>query len=343
MKYLITGGCGFIGSNLASEVLERGEELVVFDNLFRFGSGSNLEWLKQKGEFKYYPFDIRNLNDIETVIKEELPDVVFHLAGQVAMTTSISNPRLDIEINALGTFNLLDSIRKYSPETMILYSSSNKVYGDFEDLTFEEKETRYICKEHPNGFGETLPLNFHSPYGCSKGAADQYLLDFSRIYGIKTVVFRHSSMYGGNQHSTIDQGWIGWFIQKALEIEKNPNISPFTISGNGKQVRDVLHSSDVVYLYFKTIENINKAKGEVFNIGGGIDNSLSLLELFSTLEEILDVKLRYNELPFRESDQLVFVANNSKANNLIGWSPKMNMIDGIKESINWGKKILKNE
>ena len=134
MKYLITGGCGFIGSNLAAEVLERGEELVVFDNLFRFGSGSNLEWLKQKGEFKYYPFDIRNLNDIETVIKEEQPDVVFHLAGQVAMTTSIFNPRLDFEINAMGTFNLLDSIRKYSPDTMILYSSSNKVYGDFKDF-----------------------------------------------------------------------------------------------------------------------------------------------------------------------------------------------------------------
>ena len=335
MKYLITGGCGFIGSNLAAEVLKKGEELVVFDNLFRFGSGLNLEWLKQKGEFKYYPFDIRNLNDIETVIKEEQPDVVFHLAGQVAMTTSISNPRLDFEINAIGTFNLLDSIRKYSPDTMILYSSSNKVYGDFEDLTFEEKETRYTCKEYPNGFGESLPLNFHSPYGCSKGAADQYLLDFSRIYGIKTVVFRHSSMYGGNQHSTIDQGWIGWFCQKAIDIKNNKNKKEFTISGSGKQVRDVLHANDVVSLYFSAVDNIDKVKGKVFNIGGGLENSLSLLELFNHLEVILDIKMDFKQLPPRESDQLVFIADNTKITKLTTWSPKVKTKEGLIKMIEW--------
>jgi CDP-paratose 2-epimerase len=335
MKYLITGGCGFIGSNLAAEVLKRGEELVVFDNLFRFGSGLNLEWLKQKGEFKYYPFDIRNLNDIETVIKEEQPDVVFHLAGQVAMTTSISNPRLDFEINAMGTFNLLDSIRKYSPDTMILYSSSNKVYGDFEDLTFEEKETRYTCKEYPNGFGESLPLNFHSPYGCSKGAADQYLLDFSRIYGIKTVVFRHSSMYGGNQHSTIDQGWIGWFCQKAIDIKNKTNKEKFTISGSGKQVRDVLHSEDVVSLYFASVENIDNIKGKAFNIGGGLDNSLSLLELFDFLNQTLNISMDYEKLPSRESDQLFFVANNKQITSLTGWEPSVNYSEGIKLMLKW--------
>jgi CDP-paratose 2-epimerase len=335
MKYLITGGCGFIGSNLAAEVLKRGEELVVFDNLFRFGSGLNLEWLKQKGEFKYYPFDIRNLNDIETVIKEEQPDVVFHLAGQVAMTTSISNPRLDFEINAMGTFNLLDSIRKYSPDTMILYSSSNKVYGDFEDLTFEEKETRYTCKEYPNGFGESLPLNFHSPYGCSKGAADQYLLDFSRIYGIKTVVFRHSSMYGGNQHSTIDQGWIGWFCQKAIDIKNKTNSDKFTISGTGKQVRDVLHARDVVSLYFASVDNIEKVKGKAFNIGGGINNSLSLLELFKFLEKELSIKMDFERLPERESDQLFFVADNLKIHKLTGWEPKIHTSVGLKKMISW--------
>ena len=335
MKYLITGGCGFIGSNLAAEVLERGEELVIFDNLFRFGSGSNLEWLKQKGKFKYYPFDIRNLNDVETVIKEEQPDVIFHLAGQVAMTTSISNPRLDFEINAMGTFNLLDSIRKYSPDTMILYSSSNKVYGDFEDLTFEEKETRYTCKEYPNGFGESLPLNFHSPYGCSKGAADQYLLDFGRIYGLKTVVFRHSSMYGGNQHSTIDQGWIGWFCQKAIDIKNKTNLEKFTISGSGKQVRDVLHARDVVSLYFTTVDNIEKVKGKAFNIGGGINNSLSLLELFKFLEKELSIKMDFERLPERESDQLFFVADNSKIHKLTGWEPKIHSSLGLKKMISW--------
>ena len=335
MKYLITGGCGFIGSNLAEEVLKRGEELVVFDNLFRFGSSSNLEWLNEKGDFKYYPFDIRNLNDIETVVKIEQPDIVFHLAGQVAMTTSISNPRLDFEINTIGTFNLLDSIRKYAPNAIVLYSSTNKVYGDFEELTFEENGTRYTCEEYPNGFDESLPLKFHSPYGCSKGAADQYLLDFNRIYGIKTVVFRHSSMYGGNQHATIDQGWIGWFCQKAVEIKNNTLLEKFTISGSGKQVRDVLHAEDVVSLYFNSVENINKIEGKAFNIGGGKENSLSLLELFELLEELLDITMEYEKLPARESDQLVFIADNQKIKELTKWSPKIGKKEGIIKMLEW--------
>lgn len=216
MRYLITGGCGFVGSNLAAEVLRRGEELYIIDNLFRFGSADNLTWLRTLGEFKYYPFDVRNINDVETVIKEVKPDYIFHLAGQVAMTTSIANPRLDYETNALGTFNLLDSVRKYSPDSVILYSSTNKVYGDFEYLHFKEESTRYVCEEYPDGFPETISLDFHSPYGCSKGCADQYLLDFHRIYGLKTIVFRHSSMYGTNQHATYDQGWDWMVLSKGL-------------------------------------------------------------------------------------------------------------------------------
>ena len=335
MKYLITGGCGFIGSNLGAEVLKRNEELVIFDNLFRFGSSKNLDWLKTKGEFTYYPFDIRNNNDIETVIKKEQPDVVFHLAGQVAMTTSIRNPRLDFEINALGTFNLLDAIRKYSPKTMVLYSSSNKVYGDFKDLTFIEEETRFTCKEYPNGFDESLPLDFHSPYGCSKGAADQYLLDFYRIHGVRTVVFRHSSMYGGNQHSTIDQGWIGWFCQKALEIKRGIAKEPFTISGTGKQVRDVLHAEDVVSLYFAAVKNIENVKGEAFNIGGGIENSLSLLELFWKLERELNIEMKFTRLPERESDQLLFVADNTGINRQTGWKPRVSSDQGLSKMLQW--------
>jgi CDP-paratose 2-epimerase len=330
MKYLITGGCGFIGSNLAAEVLRCNEELFIFDNLFRHGSNENLEWLKKLGKFNYYPYDIRNQNDIETVIKEVKPDYVFHLAGQVAMTTSISNPRLDFETNAIGTFNLLDSIRKYSPDTVVLYSSTNKVYGDFQDLTFIENETRYSCKEYPYGFPETLTLDFQSPYGCSKGSADQYLLDFNRIYGLKTIVFRHSSMYGSHQHSTFDQGWVGWFCQKALEKKINSKVAPFTISGDGKQVRDVLHGSDVVSLYFKA-KNCHEAYGQAFNIGGGIENSLSLLELFTMLEDMLKIRINYNKLNWRESDQKVFVADNTKVNNLIGWAPKIDVKKGISE------------
>ena len=293
-----------------------------------------LEWLRTKGDFTYYPYDTRNTNDVETVIKEVQPDYIFHLAGQVAMTTSISNPRLDYETNALGTFNLLDAVRKYSPDSVILYSSTNKVYGDFEYLHFREESTRYVCEEYPNGFPESISLDFHSPYGCSKGCADQYLLDFHRIYGLKTIVFRHSSMYGSNQHATYDQGWIGWFCQKALEIKNHTLQKPFTISGTGKQVRDVLHGEDVVNLYF-TAKDIDKAYGEVFNIGGGIENSLSLLELFDLLENKLDIEMTYTQLPWRESDQKVFVADIEKATRILGWLPKVSKESGVELMINW--------
>lgn len=334
MKYLITGGCGFIGSNLAAEVIKRGDELFVFDNLFRHGSASNLEWLRSKGNFKYYPYDIRNRNDIEEVIKEVKPDYIFHLSGQVAMTTSISNPLLDFEVNAMGTFNLLDSVRKYSPDSVILYSSTNKVYGDFEHFHFKEERLRYVCEEYPLGFPETISLDFHSPYGCSKGSADQYLLDFNRIYGLKTIVFRHSSMYGSNQHATFDQGWIGWFCQKALEIKRGELKEPFTISGTGKQVRDVLHGEDVVNLYFQA-KDIKEAYGQAFNIGGGIENSLSLLELFELLEGLLDIKMVYNQLPWRESDQKVFVADIEKAKNIINWNTQISKQSGIVKMLEW--------
>jgi CDP-paratose 2-epimerase len=336
MKYLITGGCGFIGSNLAAEVLRIGEELFLFDNLSRHGSSSNLTWLRNQGKFKFYPYDIRNNNDVETVIKEIQPDYIFHLCGQVAMTTSIANPRLDFEVNAIGTFNLLDSVRKYSPNSIILYSSSNKVYGDFEQFNFKEANTRYVCDEFPNGFPESISLNFSSPYGCSKGAADQYLLDFHRIFGLKTIVFRHSSMYGSNQHSTFDQGWVGWFCQKALQFKNNENSEPFTISGTGKQVRDVLHASDVVNLYFSAKDNAN-AYGQVFNIGGGYENSLSLIELFELLENKIGVKMVYNKLPWRESDQKVFMADNTKVNSILKWFPKVDKDLGINSMIEWLK------
>jgi CDP-paratose 2-epimerase len=341
MKYLITGGCGFVGTNLAAEVLKRGDELFVFDNLFRFGSSQNLDWLSKQGAFKYYPYDIRNYNDVETIIKEVMPDVIFHLGGQVAMTTSLQNPRLDFETNTFGTHNLLEAVRKFSPASIILYSSTNKVYGDLEYLTYEETPTRYICKEYPNGFDENVKLNFTTPYGCSKGAADQFLLDYYKMFGIRTVVFRHSSMYGGNQHATYDQGWVGWFIQKALEIKYGTTKESFTISGNGKQVRDVLHASDVVSLYFKAAERIEQVKGQAFNIGGGIENSLSLLELFTLLKDSLNIEMKYTQLPFRESDQLVFVANSKKIHELVGWSALTSPHSGISDSILWTKSIIK--
>ncbi len=211
MKYLITGGCGFLGSNLAQAVLEKNEELCVFDNLSRYGSSLNLDWLKTQGEFRFEHGDIRNSNDVEKVIADYQPDVIFHLAGQVAMTTSIDNPRKDFDINVVGSFNILESVRKFVPDCQIVYSSTNKVYGDLEWVEYSESDTRYNAVAHPKGFNEETPLDFHSPYGVSKGAADQYMLDYARIFGLNTTVFRHSSMYGGRQFSTYDQGWVGWF------------------------------------------------------------------------------------------------------------------------------------
>ena len=335
MRYLITGGCGFLGSNIASEILKRGDELIIFDSLYRHGSYQNLEWLKTQGEFVFIHGDIRNTNDVENAVKTYKPDVIYHLAGQVAMTTSITDPRMDFEVNAGGSFNLLNAVRLYNPESIVIYSSTNKVYGDLEQFTYEETETRYKCIEKPNGFDESTSLSFHSPYGCSKGSADQYMLDFTRIYGLKTVVFRHSSMYGGRQFATYDQGWIGWFTQQAINIKNGTQKEPFTISGNGKQVRDIAYASDMINLYLKASTKIDSIKGQAFNVGGGIDNSSSLLELFSFLEQELDIKMTYTKLPPRESDQKVFVADISKAKELIGWEPKVPKEEGVRKMIEW--------
>lgn len=340
MKLLITGGCGFLGSNLAAHAIKRGDELIVFDSLYRAGSQENLAWLKCKGSFRFVHGDIRNQNDITRLVQELAPDAIFHLAGQVAMTTSIANPRMDFEVNVMGSHNLLEAVRLYSPETAILYSSTNKVYGDLEQYGYEETPSRYVCSDRPSGFDEATPLEFHSPYGCSKGAADQYMLDYARIYGLKTVVFRHSSMYGGRQFSTYDQGWVGWFCQQAVATKQSPGRAPFTISGNGKQVRDVLHAEDMVRLYFAAVERIAAARGEVFNIGGGIANSLSLLELFGLLEEITGTTLAYTKLPPRESDQRVFVADVAKAARLLRWNPQVSAREGVTKMVAWVGGII---
>ena len=217
----------------------------------------------------------------------------------------------------------------------MVYSSTNKVYGDLEQYSYRETETRYECIEKPNGFDESTQLDFHSPYGCSKGAADQYMLDYARIFGLRTVVFRHSSMYGGRQFATYDQGWVGWFCQKAVETKNGTLVEPFTISGTGKQVRDVLHADDMRTLYEAAVTHIDQAKGKAFNVGGGLVNSLSLLELFKTLEDIAEVKLSYNRLPVRESDQRVFVSDITKANTLLGWSPKVSSRTGVQKMFDW--------
>lgn len=336
MRILITGGCGFLGSNLAFDVIKRNSgELFILDNFYREGSEKNLAWLESSGGFKFYNLDIRFIDKIEKVIRDIKPDVIFHLAGQVAMTTSVINPRLDFEVNVLGTFNVLESIRKHSLDSIIIYSSTNKVYGDLEWMEYKELDKRYVVPVFPKGFPENIPLDFSSPYGCSKGSADQYVLDFSRTYGLKAVVFRHSSIYGCRQFSTYDQGWIGWFCQKAKEASRGILKEPFTISGDGKQVRDVLYVDDAVKLYFKAIERIDKIKGNAFNIGGGIQNSLSLLELFEILGQELGCKLTYTRIPWRKSDQKVFVADITKYQSVTGWYPEVDKIQGIRKMLAW--------
>jgi CDP-paratose 2-epimerase len=338
MKLLITGGCGFLGSNLAAYAIGQKYDVTLFDNLHRTGSSENLSWLKTQGIFEFIHGDIRNRNDVEHLVKKGF-DAVFHLAGQVAMTTSIENPYYDFEINTLGTINLLEAVRKHNKNVPVLYSSTNKVYGDLEQYEYLENDSRYRCSQYPNGFDEMVPLDFRSPYGCSKGSADQYMLDYHRMFGLKTTVFRHSSMYGSRQFATYDQGWVGWFCQKAINLYKNPASEPFTISGNGKQVRDILHADDMVHLYFDAFTYNDKVNGEAFNIGGTMEQSLSLLELFSILNSFLGIEMKYTQLPVRSSDQKVFVADISKINARIGWKPKMSARAGIEKMLEWVKGI----
>jgi CDP-paratose 2-epimerase len=336
-KWLITGGCGFVGSNLAASLLDDGHEVVAFDNLSRHGSSENLAWLRQRaarpgtGRFTWVQGDTRSRTDVDELFERHAQGVtaVAHVAGQVAMTTSIERPRHDFEVNALGALNVLEAIRRWAPSAAVLFSSTNKVYGDLRQYRHEEAATRWTLPDLPHGLDESVPLEFHSPYGCSKGAADQYFLDYHRIFGLKTTVFRHSSMYGGRQFATYDQGWVGWFVEQVLKGAR------FTISGDGKQVRDLLHADDLVTCYRQAAARIDACAGRPFNIGGGMASSLSLLELFAALERITGKKADFERLPWRSSDQKVFVADTRAAQAAFGWAPRVTQEDGLRRMVAW--------
>lgn len=335
MAYLITGGCGFVGCNLTAELLREGKEIVVVDNFTRPGTHTNLEWLRTLGEFRFFHTDTRIATDLDAIFREIPVECVFHLAGQVAMTTSLADPRRDFEVNVLGSINVLEAVRLYAPDATVVYASSNKVYGELEDCVLEETATRY----EPQGakeINERARLEFFTPYGCSKGAADQYMLEYARNFGVRAVVFRHSTIYGGRQISTFDQGWVGWFCQQAMISAADPSHS-FTINGDGKQVRDLLHVSDAVRCYLAAHEHAEQGKGQAFNIGGGYRNSMSLLELFQHLEERLKVTMNYRQLPWRANDQKYFVADNGKAGRLLEWEPQVSKQEGIESTIAWEK------
>lgn len=347
MRVLVTGGCGFLGSNLASAFLTDGSEVIVLDSLVRKGSLLNLNWLQNQNlnnNFQFVQADVADNDSVQALFRRYGQfDYVCHVAGQVAMTTSLQNPRVDMQTNILGTFNILESVREFSPDALIAFSSTNKVYGDLEWINIIESDTRYKLPDYPDGIDETLPLDFSTPYGCSKGSADQYVRDWARIYGLKTVVFRHSSIYGGRQFSSFDQGWIGWFCKQALLqkscILQGKDVDPFTIAGSGKQVRDVLHADDLVRLYIQAYNSKELMNGQIFNIGGGIDNSLSLLELFDLLCKQLDIpELSYTKLPRRTSDQDCFIACIKKVHGLLKWSPSISCEVGIARMLEWCAK-----
>lgn len=352
MKVLITGGCGFLGSNIACSYLQEGADVVVIDNLSRVGGEENLRWLMRSkhsdARLTLHTLDLSDRVELQRVIRLEGPfSYVCHLAGQVAMTTSIADPVRDFQSNALGTLHLLEAIRASSPEAMVAYSSTNKVYGDLAGLKTEERATRYVLTDYPTGLDESLPLDFASPYGCSKGSADQYVRDWARTFGMSTVVFRHSSIYGGRQFATTDQGWVGWFCEQAVAqkvaMEQGEVPSPFTIAGTGKQVRDVLHADDLVRLYRSAYEHRDFISGGIFNVGGGMKNSLSLLELFSMLEEVLAFpegqKLVYHATERRKSDQDVFVADIASVRRATGWEPRVDAREGIERMVGWAKVV----
>ena len=330
MRYLIIGGAGFIGCNAAEHYINKGESVTLLDNFSRQGAFWNVEWLKQKAgkNLKVRFCDIRK--DTDVLLEEsKKSDVVFHFAAQVAVTTSVVNPVLDFEVNALGTFNVLEAVRNSPNKPILLFSSTNKVYGGMEYEKISEQEKRYGYANLPSGVPETQLLDFHSPYGCSKGTADQYVRDYSRIYGLKTVVLRQSCIYGPRQFGVEDQGWVAHFII-ATVFNK-----PITVYGTGKQVRDILFVSDLVSAYDCALKRIDKVSGKIYNIGGGPNNTLSLIELIEFLEKNLNTKIKYKLSDWRPGDQPVFICDIAKAKSELGWEPQVNVETGLKKLITW--------
>lgn len=328
---LITGGAGFIGINSAFYFAINGWDVTILDNLSRRGTSDNLKWLQDLVHVSFEKVDIRNKGELEKAVRTIKPDVLLHLAAQVAVTTSVENPREDFDINALGTFNVLESVRQFSPKSFFINASTNKVYGRMEETGIEERNGRYEYRELPQGIGERQLLDFHSPYGCSKGVADQYTIDYARIFGIRTVTFRQSCIYGTRQFGIEDQGWVAWFTIAAVLGKQ------ITIYGDGKQIRDVLHVDDLVQAYAAAIRNQGEASGKAFNIGGGPRNTMSLLELLSYLEAELGKKIPLRWSDWRPGDQPVFVCNIDKAKKILNWHPEISVDNGVKQLIAWVK------
>jgi CDP-paratose 2-epimerase len=331
MRIFITGGAGFIGANVADHHLTGGDDVVIFDNLCRPGTTGNLDWLRRRhgDRLTVVNGDIRDFGAVWAGLWPTA-DRVYHLAAHVAVTTSVKDPRNDFEVNALGSLNMLEAVRQFAPDAVVIYASTSNVYGRMEDLPIVSEPTRYRYRDHPFGIAEDHPLDFHSPYGCSKGCGDQYVRDYARTYGLKTVVMRQSCIYGTRQFGGEDQGWMAHFCIAARHGR------PITIYGDGKQVRDVLWIDDLVAAYNAAAEHIDVAAGQVYNIGGGPGNTVATWAEFGPLVEALagePIEVRYAD--WRPGDQPVYVSDIRKARRDLGWWPRVSLEDGLRRLWRW--------
>ena len=332
-RFLVTGGAGFIGANLAARLLQNGAHVTILDNLSRPGALSNVEWLKTLAENARLTFIQGDLNNAEKVKQAcDGATCIFHFAGQVAVTTSVVDPRKDFMDNALGTLNVLEAARGSGCDPVVIYSSTNKVYGELDEAEFKEGAMRYEYTDRPNGIAESQPLDFHSPYGCSKGAADQYVHDYARIYGLRTIVMRQSCIYGYRQFGIEDQGWLAWFIIAALKDR------PITIYGDGKQVRDILFIDDLLDAYEAAVAQTQKTAGRIYNIGGGVKNTMSVWTEFGPiLESLLGRPIKVSMKDWRPGDQRIYVSDIRMAKRDLGWEPKVSVQDGVGRLFDWMK------
>jgi CDP-paratose 2-epimerase len=326
---LVTGGAGFIGCNLVNNLRQDGYHVIVFDSLARPGSERNLEWLLHEGPaFEFVHGDVRDLTTLRDIVQDV--DEIYHFAAQVAVTTSVENPSDDFDVNARGTFNVLEAARLGGRRPTLVFTSTNKVYGAAEDVVVREQETRYELQERPHGIPESQPLDFHSPYGCSKGAGDQYVRDYARIFDLPTVVFRMSCIYGPRQFGNEDQGWLAHFVIAAVSG------SPLTIYGDGKQVRDVLFIDDLVRALRLAVTKIDRTAGQIYNIGGGPRNALAVWREFGPMLERLSGRpSRVSFSDWRPGDQKCYVSDIRKAQRDLGWRPEVNAESGVRHLWEW--------
>ena len=318
-RVLITGGAGFLGVNAAIHLIKEGWHVTVLDNLSRPGTETNLKWLITRfpSRVTFIKEDVRNAAALPQHVRDQ--DAIIHLAGQVAVTTSLVDPNTDFDINARGTLNLLEATRLHNHDAPLLFASTNKVYGQLD-------HSSSACKE-------TQPIDFHSPYGCSKGAADQYVRDYARVFNMNTVVLRQSCIYGAHQYGTEDQGWVAHFVHSILKDR------PLTIYGDGTQVRDLLDARDLSVLYATAIDKIGITRGEIYNVGGGPENQRNLLEVIDQIGELTGKKPQFSYAGWREGDQKFYVSDITKARSDLGWEPQVNFDRGLRDLIAWAESV----